>query len=297
MTTTLVFDALTKRFGDTAAVEGLTATVHPGRVTGFLGPNGAGKTTTLRMLLGLVRPTSGTATFDGRRYDELSAPVREVGTLLEATGFHPGRSARNHLRILSTAAGLPPGRPDQVLELVGLTPEARRKVGDYSLGMRQRLGLAAALLGDPPVLVLDEPANGLDPQGIRWLRSFLRSLAAEGRTVLVSSHVLPEIEQTADDVLVVAKGRLVRSGTLAELQAEGRGGTTVRTPDGERLAQALADAGLVAHGLGSDELVVQASPAAVGELAARHGIVLHRLAETAGGLEDVFLSLTGQVQA
>ncbi len=297
MTTTLVFDGLTKHFGSTPAVQGLSATVHPGRVTGFLGPNGAGKTTTLRMLLGLVRPTSGTATFDGRRYDELVAPAREVGTLLEATGFHPGRSARDHLRVLTTAAGLPAGRPDQVLDLVGLTTDARRKVGGYSLGMRQRLGLAAALLGDPPVLVLDEPANGLDPQGIRWLRSFLKSLAAEGRTVLVSSHVLPEVEQTADDVLVVAQGRLIRSGTLAALQAEGGGGTTVRTPDGERLVQALTEGGLVGRWLGPGELLVEAPPAAVGELAAKHGIVLHRLAETAGGLEDVFLSLTGQAQA
>lgn len=297
MTTTLVFDGLSKRFGGTAAVEDLSATVRPGRVTGFLGPNGAGKTTTLRMLLGLVRPTSGTATFDGKRYDELVAPAREVGTLLEATGFHPGRSARDHLRVLTTAAGLPAGRPDEVLELVGLTPDAKRKVGGYSLGMRQRLGLAAALLGDPPVLVLDEPANGLDPQGIRWLRSFLKSMAAEGRTVLVSSHVLPEVEQTADDVLVVAKGRLVRSGTLAELQAEGGGGTTIRTPDGERMVEALTGAGLVGRWLGPEELLVEAPPAAVGELAAKHGIVLHRLAETAGGLEDVFLSLTGQGQA
>ncbi|MBC7372384.1 MAG: ATP-binding cassette domain-containing protein [Frankiales bacterium] len=294
MATTLFFEGLTKRFGSVAAVDDLTATVHPGRVTGFLGPNGAGKTTTLRMLLGLVRPTSGTATFNGKAYDELVAPVREVGTLLEATGFHPGRSARDHLRVLTTAAGLAASRPDEVLDQVGLGGDAQRKVGGFSLGMRQRLGLASALLGDPPVLVLDEPANGLDPQGIRWLRSFLRELADQGRTVLVSSHVLPEVEQTADDVLVLAGGRLLRSGTLAELQSEGGGGTTVRTPDGERLVELLTGVGLTGRWLGPDEILVQATPAAVGELAAAHGVVLHRLAETAGGLEDVFLALTGQ---
>ncbi len=292
--TTLVLQGLTKRFGSAVVVDDLTATVHPGRVTGFLGPNGAGKTTTLRMLLGLVRPTSGSATFDGQRYDELVDPTREVGALLEATGFHPGRKARDHLRVLTTAAGLPADRSDEVLALVGLTEAADRKVGAFSLGMRQRLGLAAALLGDPPVLVLDEPANGLDPQGIRWLRSFLRGLAEQGRTVLVSSHVLPEVEQTADDVLVLAHGRLLRSGTLADLQSEAGGGTAVRTPDSERLLAALTEAGLPGRSLGPQELLVGASSAAVGELAAAHGVVLHRLAETAGGLEDVFLSLTGE---
>jgi len=295
VTTTLRFDRLTKHFGATVAVENLSATVHPGRVTAFLGPNGAGKTTTLRMLLGLVSPTSGSATFDGRRYDELTAPTREVGALLEATGFHPGRSGRDHLRVIATAAQLPTGRPDEVLELVGLSDAAGRAAGGYSLGMRQRLGLAGALLGDPPVLVLDEPANGLDPQGIRWLRTFLRGLAAEGRTVLVSSHVLPEVEQTADDVLVVAQGRLLRSESLSALQSEGGGGTRVRTPDGERLVELLTGAGLPGKWLGPEELLVQAPPATVGELAAAHGIVLHRLAESAGGLEDVFLTLTGQV--
>ncbi len=292
MATTLIFEGLSKRFGATLAVDDLSATVHPGRVTAFLGPNGAGKTTALRMLLGLVRPTAGSATFDGKRYDELRAPSNEVGTLLESTGFHPGRTGRDHLRVLTTAAGLPAARVDEVLSLVGLADAGGRKVGGYSLGMRQRLGLAAALLGDPPVLVLDEPANGLDPQGIRWLRSFLRGLAAQGRTVLVSSHVLPEVEQSADDVLVLAAGRLVRSGTLAQLQAEGGGGTSVRTPDGERLVALLAEAGLPGRWLGPQEILVQAPPIAVGELAARHGIVLHRLAETAGGLEDIFLSLT-----
>jgi ABC-2 type transport system ATP-binding protein len=293
MGTTLRFDGLTKRFGATLAVDRLTAQVRPGAVTGFLGPNGSGKTTTLRMLLGLVRPTSGTATFDGRPYEELRSPAREVGTLLEATGFHPGRSARDHLRVLATAASLPTSRCDEVLAGVGLTEVAGRKVGGFSLGMRQRLGLAAALLGDPPVLVLDEPANGLDPAGTRWLRGFLRRLAEEGRTVLVSSHVLPEVDQTADDVLVIAQGRLVRAGPIAQLRQEGGGGTQVRSPQADRLAHLLHEAGHAGRVVSTDELVVQASPAQVGELAAAHGVVLHRLAEGAGGLEDVFLQITG----
>jgi ABC-2 type transport system ATP-binding protein len=297
MSTTLVFDHLTKRFGATTAVEDLSATVSPGRVTGFLGPNGAGKTTSLRMLLGLVRPTSGTATFDGRPYAELDEPVREVGTLLEATGFHPGRRARDHLRVLAAAARLPADRPDEVLEQVGLTDAASRKVGGYSLGMRQRLGLAAALLGDPPVLVLDEPANGLDPQGIRWLRTFLRQLAGEGRTVLVSSHVLPEVEQTADDVLVLAGGRLVRQGTLADLGGGPATSTTVRSPDAARLVELLSAVGLPGTWVTSDELRVEAPPERVGELAAEHGVVLHRLTGTESGLEDVFLRLTGEGRA
>jgi ABC-2 type transport system ATP-binding protein len=289
--TTLQFDRLTKRFGSTLAVDGLTAQVRPGAVTGFLGPNGAGKTTSLRMLLGLVAPTAGTATFDGKRYDELTEPARQVGTLLEATGFHPGRSARDHLRVLATAASLPAQSPERVLELVGMTEYAGRSVGGFSLGMRQRLGLAAALLGDPPVLVLDEPANGLDPQGIRWLRGFLRGLAAEGRTILVSSHVLSEMEQTAHDVLVLTRGRLVRQGSIAELKAEAAAGTRVKSPDASRLAELLRAAGHDVTELFSDELAVHSAAAAVGEVAAAGGVVLHRLAEQ-GGLEDVFLQLT-----
>jgi ABC-2 type transport system ATP-binding protein len=297
VSTTLVFDHLTKHFGATVAVQDLSASVSPGRVTGFLGPNGAGKTTSLRMLLGLVQPTSGTATFDGRTYAELVDPVREVGTLLEATGFHPGRSARDHLRVLAVAARLPASRPDEVLEQVDLTSAAARKVGGFSLGMRQRLGLAAALLGDPPVLVLDEPANGLDPQGIRWLRTFLRQLAGQGRTVLVSSHVLPEVEQTADDVLVLAQGRLVRQGTLTELSAGAATSTLVRSPDATRLVELLTAAGVPGRWSAADELRVDAPPERVGELAAEHGVVLHRLTAGAGGLEDVFLQLTGEARA
>ena len=289
--TTLVLDRLTKAFGPVRAVDDLSATVLPGRVTGFLGPNGAGKTTTLRMLLGLVTPTSGSATFDGRPYAALTSPLREVGTLLEATGFHPGRTARDHLRVLCVAAGLPQGRADEVLRTVELPGAAGRRVGQFSLGMRQRLGLAAALLGDPPVLVLDEPANGLDPQGIRWLRDLLKGLAAEGRTVLVSSHVLPEVEMTADNVLVVSRGRLVRSGTVAELRAEG-GGARVRTPAPEQLAAVLRAAGHDVRAAGED-LLVSAPPPRVGELAAQAGVVLHLLGEQAGGLEDAFLEMTG----
>ena len=201
------------------AVDRLDFEVDPGTVTGFLGPNGAGKTTTLRMLLGLVAPTSGTATIDGRPYRELADPLRRVGAVLEAGGFHPGRSARDHLRVQATAAGLPRTRVDQVLEQTGLAGAGSRRVGGFSLGMRQRLGLAAALLGDPEVLVLDEPANGLDPEGVRWLRGLVRGLAAEGRTVLVSSHLLAEVAQTADQVVIIDKGRLVTQAPMAELTA------------------------------------------------------------------------------
>ena len=213
----IAVEGLTKRFGSVRAVEDLTFATTPGRVTGFLGPNGAGKTTTLRMVLGLVTPTAGSALVEGQRYADLADPLRTVGAALEASSFHPGRSARDHLRVLATAGGLPQRRVDETLQLVGLADVADRRAGGFSLGMRQRLGLAAALLGDPRVLVLDEPANGLDPEGIAWLRGFLRYLAAEGRTVLISSHVLSEVQQTVDDVVIVARGRLVRQATLAEL--------------------------------------------------------------------------------
>jgi ABC-2 type transport system ATP-binding protein len=202
---------LTKSFGGIRAVDDITASARPGQVTALLGPNGAGKTTTLRMLLGLVAPTTGTATFGAQRYEELSNPVRIVGAVLEASGCHPGRTARDHLRILSTAARLPCEAIERVLDETGLTADANRRVGDYSLGMRQRLGLAAALLGDPAVVVLDEPTNGLDPPGVRWLRELLRRFADEGRTVLLSSHALSEVELTADHVLVMAGGRLLKS--------------------------------------------------------------------------------------
>ncbi len=292
MTAAIELCALTKSFGDVRAVDDVNAVIAAGQVTAFLGPNGAGKTTTLRMLLGLVAPTSGTATFGGRRYDELSDPVRHVGAVLEASGYHPGRTALDHLRVLTTAARLHRDAPMRVLAATGLAGDARRRVGEFSLGMRQRLGLAAAMLGDPAVLILDEPTNGLDPQGIRWLRAYLRQLADEGRTVLVSSHALSEVEQTADHVLVIAKGRLVRSSTLTALRAEAGVGCRVRTPEPERLSTLLDDAGLrYRHADG--ELAVDAAPEQVGELAAAHGVVLYRLMATAG-LEEAFFRLTEQ---
>ena len=227
---------LTKRYGGITAVDDLTFAVREGSVTGFLGPNGAGKTTTLRMVLGLARPTAGTATVEGRRYVELDDPARTVGANLEVAGAHPGRSGRNHLRALAAMAGLPHSRVDEVLRLVELDDAADRRAGKYSLGMRQRLGLAATLLGDPRVLVLDEPANGLDPQGIRWLRDFLRGMAAEGRTVLVSSHVLAEVAQTVDDVVVIHRGRLVQQGPVQALTSAG---VLVRSPRSDELRTAL----------------------------------------------------------
>ena len=216
----IALDGLTKHFGDIVAVDDLTIQLGRGRVIGLLGPNGAGKTTTLRLLLGLVAPTSGSATIDGRPYRALDEPIRHIGAVLEATSFHPGRRARDHLRVLAATAGVPDHRVDEVLAEVGLAGAAHRRVGGFSLGMRQRLGLAAALLGDPDVLVLDEPTNGLDPEGVRWLRDFLRAYAASGRTVLVSSHLLAEVAQTVDDVVVLAGGRLVAHAPLAELAQE-----------------------------------------------------------------------------
>jgi ABC-2 type transport system ATP-binding protein len=284
---------LTKRFGAVTAVDDLTFTVRPGSVTGFLGPNGAGKTTTLRVLLGLVAPTAGTATIGGRRYAEIEDPLQQVGAVLEASSFHPGRTARNHLRVICAAAGLPAARADAALRQVGLEPAAGRRVGGFSLGMRQRLGLAAALLGEPGVLILDEPANGLDPEGMHWLRGFLRHLADGGRTVLVSSHVLAEVAQTVDEVVIIASGRLVTQSTLAELADRSAGGVRVRSPQPDRLAAALAGAGMPSQDRQADLLLVPAAtPAAVGELAAREGIVLHELRESAS-LEEIFLQLTG----
>ena len=234
---------LTKRFGDVLAVDRLGFEVGPGTVTGFLGPNGAGKTTTLRMLLGLVAPTSGTATIDGRPYRELADPLRRVGAVLEAGGFHPGRPARDHLRVLAKAAGLPARRVGEVLEQVGLAAAGRRRVGGFSLGMRQRLGLAAALLGDPEVLVLDEPANGLDPEGVHWLRGLVRGLADQGRTVLISSHLLAEVAQTIDRVVIIDRGRLVAQSTLADLTAGADRTVRVRTPQPEACATSWSPGG------------------------------------------------------
>jgi ABC-2 type transport system ATP-binding protein len=283
---------LTKAFGELVAVDQVSAVALPGQVTALLGPNGAGKTTTLRMLLGLVAPSGGTATFDGQRYDELSDPIRQVGALLEASGCHPGRTALAHLRILAAAARLPQEAPERVLEETGLAGDARRRVGEFSLGMRQRLGLAAAMLGDPSVVILDEPTNGLDPPGVRWLRGYVSRLADEGRTVLLSSHALSEVELIADHVLVLSRGRLVRSARLDELRAEAAIGSRVRTPEQERLCVVLDAAGHAYRRTG-EEVVVDAAPQQVGELAAVHGIVLHALAG-AGGLEQAFFHIIGQ---
>ena len=286
-------ERLTKRYGSTVAVNDLSFSVAPGTLTGFLGPNGAGKSTTLRAILGLVRPNGGRTAVLGRPYRELDAPLERVGAVLETFDAHPGRSGRNHLRVLAAAARLPASRVDKVLALVELTGAARRRAKGYSLGMRQRLGLAAALLGDPEVLVLDEPANGLDPQGIRWLRDLLRALAREGRTVLISSHVLAEIAQTVDEVVIIHRGRLVRHATMAEVEAMAAGAARVRSPDAERLASLLAEAGLDVRSLGDGTLAVAAGPERVGELAAAHGIVLHELSAERATLEEVFLELTG----
>jgi ABC-2 type transport system ATP-binding protein len=283
---------LSKRFGKTQAVAGLSFRVEPGTITGFLGPNGAGKSTTLRSVLGLVHPDEGVATVLGVPYTRLDRPLHRVGAVLEASEVHPGRSGRNHLRVLAAAAGVPRSRVDEVLALVELAAAARRRVKGYSLGMRQRLGLASALLGDPEVLVLDEPANGLDPAGIRWLRDLLRSLAAEGRTILVSSHVLAEVAQTADHVVIIHRGRLVKQATVADVLAGAQGGTVVRSPDRERLTRVLAaNGGNVLAG--GDGLVVGLPPERVGELAAANGIVLHELTVQRATLEEVFLELTG----
>jgi len=285
---------LTKRFGTVLALDDLSFSVRPGVVTGFLGPNGAGKTTTLRCLLGLVSPTAGTVTIDGRAYRDIHDPLRTVGAALEAASFHPGRSARAHLEVMALAGGLPTARVGEVLTLVGMTEFADRRVGGYSLGMRQRLALAQALLGAPPVLVLDEPANGLDPAGIAWLRHFLRALAGEGRTVVISSHVLSEVQQTVDDVVVIARGRLVRQGALADLEG-GPAAVLVRTPTPTLLRDALAsyavtevDGRLRVEGGTTDE---------VGHLAHAAGVELHELTAEASDLEKVFLRMTSEVPA
>jgi ABC-2 type transport system ATP-binding protein len=274
--------------------------VEPGSVTGFLGPNGAGKTTTLRMLLGLLHPDAGTATFNGTPYAALPDPVRTVGAVLE-TAFHPARSGRNHLRVYCRAAGLPLSRADEALVQVGLAEAGNRRAGGYSLGMRQRLALAGALLGDPPVLVLDEPANGLDPEGIQWLRGFIRHLAhAEGRTVLVSSHLLSEVEQTVDRVVIVGAGRLVREGTIEQLRsgADGAGTVLVRSPEAARLAEALRAAGTSVSSEDGGALTVTGStPADVGHRAFAAGIELHELRSRTSGLEEIYFQLTaGQEQ-
>ena len=283
---------ISKRFGKTQAVSGLSFRVEPGTITGFLGPNGAGKSTTLRSILGLVHPDSGRTVVLGVPYRDLTRPFHQVGAVLEASEVHPGRSGRNHLRVLASAAGVPRSRVEEVLSLVELTAGAKRRVKGYSLGMRQRLGLAAALLGDPEVLVLDEPANGLDPAGIRWLRDLLRSLAAEGRTILVSSHVLAEVAQTVDRVVIIHRGRLIQQAAMAEVLAGAQGATRVRTPDPGKLRELLTAQG-VTVGEVDGVLLVEAPPERIGEIAAANAVVLHELGVERATLEEVFLELTG----
>ncbi|HET6964254.1 MAG TPA: ABC transporter ATP-binding protein [Acidimicrobiales bacterium] len=285
---------LTKRYGHTRAVDDLSFDVKPGMVTGFLGPNGAGKTTTMRMILGLDRPDSGEVTIDGRRYRDVPVPMEEVGALLDAKAFHGGRSAYNHLLCLAQSNGLPARRVDEVLAVVGLETAAKRRAGTYSMGMGQRLGIAAALLGDPKVLMFDEPVNGLDPEGIAWVRRLMRDLAGEGRTVFVSSHLMSEMALTADHVIVIGRGRLIRDESMSEfVNSSSRTSVVVRTPDAERLGTAVREAGgtvapdntgaLVVTGLGSP---------IIGELAAEAGIVLHELSPRRASLEEAFMELT-----
>jgi ABC-2 type transport system ATP-binding protein len=287
---TLEFADVTKRYGREVVVDHLTFTVHPGRVTGFLGPNGAGKSTAMKILLDLAKADHGHATIGGTRYREMPDPARSVGVVLEPNAFHPGRTGRNHLRILADGAGIDLDRIPEMLEAVGLAHAADRHVGGYSLGMRQRLGLAAALLGDPPVLLLDEPGNGLDPQGIRWLRDLLRERAAGGGTVFVSSHLLDEVEHLADEIVVLNHGRLVATGTLAELQ---QAGTSVRTDAPDALTRLLSANGASINGGGEGELVVRGiGIAEIGNRACAAGIALHELSPQAGSLEELFLGWT-----
>jgi ABC-2 type transport system ATP-binding protein len=296
----IAVEGLTKRYGTVKAVDDLSFAVRPGAVTGFLGPNGAGKTTALKMIVGLARPTGGRVLINGTPVASASADAEPLGVYIEPCGAHPGRSARNHLRSLAALAGLPQSRVDDVLALVGLEQAARRRVGTYSTGMRQRLGLAAALLGDPRILVLDEPLNGLDPQGIRWLRTLLRERASNGGTVLLSSHVLSEAAQTVDDVVVIHKGRLVRQGSIEDLLLLGAGdGVLVSTPTRERLATAVRRAGgRVEFQNGPSRLLVEGLDAAqVGELAHDERVVLHELAQRGGSLEEVFFTLTDEEAA
>ena len=288
-------NALTRRYGAVTAVDRLSFTVRPGRVTGFLGPNGAGKSTTLRMVLGLTAPTSGTVTVGGRPFRDRPRGLRHVGALLDAHEVHGGRTARAHLSALAHGNGLPARRVEEALGTVGLAAAAGRRIGGFSLGMKQRLGIAAALLGDPPVLLFDEPLNGLDPEGVRWVRGLFRSLAAEGRAVLVSSHLMGEMEHTADDLLVVGRGRVVAAEPLAVFAARGgRTTVTVRTPDRSALAGALrAEPEAVLREAGDGALTVAGvSAERVGDLAHAHGVRLHALTARTASLEEVFLELT-----
>jgi ABC-2 type transport system ATP-binding protein len=285
---------LTKRFGDKVAVDGLSFTVRPGQVTGFLGPNGAGKSTTMRMIIGLDRPNGGEALVDGRRYADHSAPLRVAGALLEAQALHRGRSARNHLLALAQTHGLPPSRVTKVLELAGLSAVADRRAGGFSLGMRQRLGIAAALIGDPAAVVLDEPVNGLDPDGVLWIRTLLKQLAAEGRTVLVSSHLMSEMAVTAEHLVIIGRGRLLADTTIDELIARvGIGTVVVRTPSGTELRDLLVRRGATVTSDEPGVLVVGGIEAdAIGGLAHEHRIAVHQLIPQRASLEEAYMDLT-----
>src|SRR5580692_3611923 len=298
MTAVVEAESLTKRFGEVGAVTDLSFALEAGTITGFLGPNGAGKTTTLRMILGLVAPTSGRALVFDHPYAELPRAALRIGAVLEATDFHPGRSGRDHLRMLGQAVDVPDSRADEVLRLVELGEAADRRVKGYSLGMRQRLGLAAALLGDPELLILDEPANGLDPEGVRWLRDFLRAFASEGRTVLISSHVLAEVAQTVERVLIVSRGRLVIESSLSDLTARVGGAIRVRSADPAKLQGALARENLKTTPSGDQVLFVHgATSEHVGDLAFAAGVAVHELVAEGSSLEEIFLELTGQPEA
>ena len=289
---------LSKRFGDVVAVDDLSFVAREGAVTGFLGPNGAGKTTTLRMLLGLVTPTAGSATIGGQPYGQLADPFRHVGAVLESTGFHPGRRARDHLRVLATAARLPLARVQEVLDQVGLAEVGDRRVKSFSLGMRQRLGLASALLGEPEVLILDEPANGLDPEGVHWLRRFLRGFAYQGGTVLVSSHLLAEVAQTVDEVVIITRGRLVSQASLADLTHRSQAGVRVRTTRAEALRGALAAEGIAAELVTADALVAfETTTEAVGLAAAGANVAIYEMTVQGFDLEELFLELTNSEEA
>lgn len=286
---------LTKRFGDVVAVDDVSFAVEPGSVTGFLGPNGAGKTTTLRMLLGLIEPTAGSATIGPLPYRELTQPLRHVGAVLEAASYYPGRTARNHLNVHAAAGCIDRHRVDEVLDLVGLAGSARRRVGGFSLGMRQRLGLATALLGDPEILILDEPANGLDPEGVRWLRELLHSFANEGRTVLVSSHVLAEVAQTVDRVVILDNGRIVADAPLSELtaSANAKGVVHVRTSGADELVAAVAASGGQARRNGSDVVdITGLTPEQIGEIAAARAIPIFESTTEGSNLEEIFFQVT-----
>jgi ABC-2 type transport system ATP-binding protein len=291
--TAISVQGLTKRFGRVAAVDDLSFDVPRGTITGFIGPNGAGKTTTLRMVLGLVRPTGGTALLDGVPYAKLDRPVHHVGAVLEASGFHPGRTARDHLRVLAGRGGIPVSRVDDVLAEVDLVGAAGRRVGGFSLGMKQRLALAGALLGDPGILVLDEPTNGLDPAGVHWLRTFLRGRVNEGRTVLVSSHLLAELALSADSVVVIKGGRLVAQGPVAEIMAVGTAAVRVRTPQADQLHAALTARGVPTELDGPDHIVaLGVGTELVGQAVAEAGVVVYEMSAQRPDLEDAFLALT-----